>query len=158
MIPFDYIVLSIIAAGAAFGLYKGLVSMVAGFFAVYLGIVLAHCFSDALTAAIAPIANTDEQTVKAISFVILAFAAILGAAFLAKVLTKLLDAIALGPINKIGGLLAGVLLTSLIISAALVAFEKINSISPLVDMSFTEKSVVYAPLKGLIGAILPFIQ
>lgn len=158
MILFDYITLALIAAGAAFGLRKGLISMVSGFFAVYLGLVLAHCFTDALCAVITPIANTDEKTVKAICFVILAVAAIVGAAFLATVLTRLIDAIALGPFNRIGGLLAGVLLTSLLISALLVAFENINSISPLVDTSTLDESVTYGPLKGLIGAILPFIR
>ena len=74
-----------------------------------------------------------------------------------KLIEKLVDILALGFFNKLGGLAFGVFKTLLILSFLVFIFEGINKKWQLVDEDQKQKSILYLPLSNFSGWVIPLL-
>jgi membrane protein required for colicin V production len=77
---------------------------------------------------------------------------------LSRALDKLIKAVALGPFNRVAGLLFGVLKSAFIISIFLVILNGIDRRIPFIPEEHKQNSLLYQPLSRLAPAIFPFLK
>jgi membrane protein required for colicin V production len=119
----DLVILLVIAwftiAGATAGLPRELVTLVA----MLAGVVLAGAFYDNLAADILVMVKND-RTARVAAFIAI-FLAVFGAGQIVAVLLRdVASALALGPLNHVGGLIIGLLKGVIIVETALILFAR----------------------------------
>jgi membrane protein required for colicin V production len=155
---FDVIIAIFLLWSAYRGMTRGFLIMAASLAALILGVWGAIRFSH-LTAAIL-ISSFGVQTKYlalisfALTFVIIAVLVHL----LSRALDKLVKAVALGIVNRLAGLLFGILKTAFLISIFLVILNGINNRVPFIPEEHKENSLLYQPLSRLAPAIFPFLN
>ena len=77
---------------------------------------------------------------------------------LARAIDKLLKAVALGWLNRLAGMMFGILKTAFIISIILVLVNNINKRVPFIPEEHKEDSLLYEPLSKLAPAVFPFLN
>lgn len=147
----DILILIFIGWGIFRGFTRGLVRQAGGFLALLAGIWLA--------------ANYAEETKKWFSFAgdvsgVVAFICIVVGTILAGylfsfLLTKLLEKISLGPINKIGGGLFGGLKTALLLSVIFGLMVSAGKKIPAVDLNSRHHSTLYTYIGPLAPTLFP---
>ncbi len=140
------------------GFTKGFLIMAASLAALVIGVWGAIRFSD-LTANFL-INNLDLQSkyTALIAFAITFIAIVIGVHLLARVMDKLIKAVALGFVNRIAGLAFAVLRTAFVISIVLVILNSIDQRAPFIPEDYKEKSLLYSPLSKLAPAIFPYLN
>ncbi len=132
--------------GAFIGFKKGLILELASLVGLILGIYGAIKFSDFTAQKLTEHVEVSTEWLGLISF-LLTFILIVFAVFLmAKALDKALKIIALGLVNRLLGLLFGLLKYALIVSTLLYIFENMNQKFEFVEDGFSEESLLYKPL------------
>lgn len=129
------------------GFWKGFVSEVASLLAVILGIYGAIHFSFFIGGYLAQTADWDKQTIQVVAFGLTLLGIMILVGLLGKIITKLLEASALGFVNRLFGGLFGALKWLLIVGAVLVFFARTH-ISLLSD-TLKETSVLYKPVSEI---------
>ena len=155
MTTIDIIILVVIGIGVLLGLIKGALKQIAGLLGLVVGLLAAR----ALYASVAEdvfFRVTDNLTLAQL----LAFLAIwllvpllfLGVAAL---LTKVLDAVALGWINRLlGGVLGGVV-HALLVSLVVCVLEHVDTNDTLISRVDKQHSVLYYRMEPLAGLFFP---
>ncbi|NJK85252.1 MAG: CvpA family protein [Bacteroidales bacterium] len=77
---------------------------------------------------------------------------------LARLLTKLVEAIELGLINRLAGIVFNGLKTLLIISIAVSVFHKFNNTMAIIPEEKLNDSVLYYPISRIAPAIFPYFR
>ncbi len=93
-----------------------------------------------------------------IAFIITFILIIIGVHLVGRVVTRLVEAMALGFLNKLAGILFGVLKAAVVLSIFLVFFDRVDANSNIIPRETKEKSQVYEPLKNLVPTLLPFLN
>lgn len=144
---------------AAFkGFRKGFIVEVASLIALALGIYGAIKFSDITGFYINQYVTISEQWLPYAAFALTFLGIVVGIHFLAKTIEKLVHAVALKPLNKIAGLLFGVLKSALILSIVLNLVEKVDEQFDVLSETVKEESVLYGPIQRLAPTVIPAIQ
>src|SRR5690606_17788034 len=140
------------------GLQKGLIVSVISLIALIAGIYFSLRFSFFISEILQQ--NTQwNQNVISVSAFFMTFLLVLVLLFLlGKILTKLVNAVALGFINKLAGAAFESLKMILIISVFLNLFQKINYNNLLVSEEKLEESVFYHPLEEVSRSIFPLMD
>ena len=132
--------------GAFIGFKKGLVLELASLVGLILGIYGSIKFSDFTAKKLVEYVSISQEWLGLISFLV-TFILIVFAVFLfAKILDRALKLVALGFVNRLLGLLFGVLKHALIVSTLLYFFENINKKFELTDKQLEQNSLLYKPL------------
>ena len=152
---FDLIFAIPLLWGAYKGFSKGLIVSVASLVALLLGIYGAIRFSGLVGSLVDDTIQVQDNYLPLIAFSITFVGIVVGIHFLAKLLSKLVDAIALGWLNTLAGVLFGLLKMAFIISIFIFIFDKIDSGNRFVSKEIKEKSLLYEPIKILAPAIFP---
>ncbi|RTZ59352.1 MAG: CvpA family protein [Gammaproteobacteria bacterium] len=151
------IVLGIILALTAFGGFrKGLIVEVASLAALVLGIWGAIEFSYITSNFLIENFDWKWEYLNIVSFIITFIIIIVIVHFVAKVVTKLVETVMLGFVNKLAGLVFGLLKGALILSIVLLFFDSINDSIGIVSEKTKNESQMYEPLKNLAPSIFPF--
>ncbi len=153
------IVLGILLVLAAInGFRKGLVAEVASIAALILGIWGAIEFSYVTSDFL--VENFELQTdhLNLISFVITFVVIVVLVHIVGNVVSKLLDAVMLGFVNKLAGLVFGVLKAALILSVVLVIFNKVDEGVHILPEDTKEESSMYEPIRSFAPTLFPFIE
>lgn len=141
------------------GLKNGLFVEVASFVALILGIYLAIKFSNLVGAIFTGfVPNWNPKYIEITAFIITFLLVVIGIHLSAKILTKLADFGFLGWINKLAGVVFGLLKTILALSVVLFIFEKINIDNMLLSKETQENSIFYNPIQNISKAIYPTIE
>ncbi len=152
---FDLIFAIPLLWGAYKGFSKGLIISVASLVALLLGIYGAIHFSGFLGELVSENIEVKDNYLPLIAFSITFVAIVVGIHFIAKMLSKLVDAIALGWLNTIAGMLFGILKSAFIISVFIFIFDKIDTDNSFLSKDIKEQSLLYKPIKILAPAIFP---
>lgn len=153
MSKIDIILIIPLLWGAFMGFRKGLILELASLVGLILGIYGAIKLSGFTAEKLTEYFNVTTEWLGLISFLI-TFIGIVFAVFLfAKILDKTLKLVALGFVNRLLGLLFGVLKYALIVSTLLYFFENINKKFSLTEDDFMAESILWEPMKT---AIAPF--
>ena len=150
---FDIAVLILLGVAAVTGFFKGLITMVTSLAALLLGAWLSMKFSYITGGFLTSKFSLDGQYVTPLSFIITFLIVVVGVHLLGKSISTLAKAIALGGIDKILGMVFGILKSAFIISAIVAALNSFRPTSELFGGQFKEDSFTY----GLVQPIAPFI-
>ena len=146
---FDVLVFIILIYGLLSGFFKGFIVEIAGVVALILGLLGSFKFSNVLGDTIEVFIDWDSKTIQVVSFILLFIFIIYSISLLAKMITKTLNLIALGWLNKILGGFFGILKWAVVLSAFTLIISELNEIITIFpDFNF-EDSKSYFFLKKL---------
>ncbi len=153
------IVLGILLALAAFGGFRrGLIVELASLAALVLGIWGAIEFSYITSEFLVDKFDWHWEHLNTVSFIITFIIIIVLVNIVAKTVTKLVETVMLGFVNKLAGLVFGLLKGALILSVVLLFFDNINESVGIISKETKEDSRMYEPLRNLAPAIFPFVD
>ena len=155
MTTIDIVILIVLGAGAKVGFTKGFLKQLAGLLGLVAGLLIAK----ALYATVAErffLPLTDSLTVaQGIAFVVIWLAVPLAFLLLATLLTKAMEAVALGWVNRLLGAGLGLLKSALLVSLLICVVEYIDSDNTLLKRTKKQESVLYYPMEKFAGIFLP---
>jgi len=143
--------------GAYKGFRKGLIVEVFSLVALVLGVFCAIYFPEYAQSIIETNFQVEAKWVPIIAFSVTFIVVVILVNLIGRVIEKLVDVLALGFFNKLGGLAFGVFKTLLILSFLVFIFEGINKKLELVDEEQKGKSILYVPLSQFSGWVIPLL-
>ena len=155
---FDFIIAVFLLWSAYRGITKGFLIMAASLAALILGVWGAIRFSHLTAALMISYFSLQTKYLALISFALTFVIIVILVHLLSRALDKLVKTVALGLVNRLAGLLFGMLKTAFLISIFLVILNGINSRIPFIPEEHKENSLLYQPLSRLAPAIFPFLN
>jgi membrane protein required for colicin V production len=153
------LVFAILLLWAAYrGFSKGFIVQLATLAALLLGILGAVMFSDFTSGLIIKNFDVSGQYLPIISFALTFIAIVIGVHLLAKMINKLIDAIALGIVNRLLGVLFSVLKIAFVVSIILVLVNKADSKYNFIPDDTKDNSLLYKPLSNFAPMIFPYLN
>ena len=144
-----------IGVGAVFGFMKGFVKQLASLLGLIVGLLAAK----ALYASVAEKVFskiTDSMTLAQIlAFIAIWIAVPLTFALVAALLTKAMEAISLGWLNRMLGAGLGTLKYLLLVSLLIGVIEFVDSDNKMISETKKKESVLYYPMKSFAGIFFP---
>lgn len=151
----DIVILILLLWGAINGFIKGFVVQILTLLALVFGVWIAVKLHGPMGILLAKWLSVGERIMTILSFSLVFILVLVGIYFLGKLITHLMGKSTLGRLNRIGGVLFGILKMAFIISVVLFIVEKTDSKHKLVTTEYKQKSWVYKPVSKLAPAIFP---
>ena len=151
----DIILTVILLAGFITGLNKGFIKQLASIVGLVVGLFAAKALYEAVAEKISPIVDGSMTAAHIISFVAIWLIVPLLFIFVASLLTRAMEAISLGWINRILGGVLGVLKYLLLASIVIVLIEYLDPDNKLIDKTKKENSVLYYPMQKVAELFFP---
>ncbi len=155
MTTLDIIILVVLGAGAIVGFSKGFLKQLASLLGLVAGLLIAK----ALYATVAErvfLPLTDSLTVaQGVAFVVIWLAVPLAFLLLASLLTKAMEAVSLGWVNRLLGAVLGALKAALLVSLIVCVVEYIDTDNTILKKTKKQESVLYYPMEKFAGLFLP---
>ena len=141
------------------GLKKGLVKEIASLAALFLGIWLASSFSNFLADMLMENTKINESYIPIIAFATIFIIVVILVHMLSAAMDKLVNAIALQSVNKIGGAAFGVAKAVLILGALIFVTNEFLVVKlEIIPQDIVESSLFYQPMLDLIEYVYPKIE
>ncbi len=153
---FDIIVGLLLVFALFKGFKNGLVTELASLAALILGLLGAIFFSDVTEQYLSQHLNSSH--IGLISFFVTFILIVIIVHFIAKLVNKLLEAVALGFINRILGALFSVLKYAFVISVFIAIINGIDKDSNIISEKLKKDSVLYDPVSGLAPQLFPYLH
>lgn len=153
---FDIIVGILLILALVKGFKNGLVIELATLAALVLGILGAIKFSDVTEQYLSQHINSEH--IGLIAFFVTFILIVIGVHLIAKMVDKLVSAVALGTINRIFGAAFSLLKYAFIISILLAVFNSIDKNFNLIPEKQKESSKLYYPLSDLALKVFPYLH
>ncbi len=154
----DIIIGILLVLSAINGFRKGFIVELASLAALVLGIWGAFEFSDITTEFL--IENFDMHTkyLNVISFVVTFVVIVILVHIVGSVVNKMVEAVMLGFVNRLAGLVFGLLKSALILSVVLVVFDRIDNDVNIISEDTKANSRLYEPVRSFAPGLFPFIE
>lgn len=153
---FDIIVGIILILALIIGFKKGLIIELASLVALIIGLFGAIKFSDITAQYLSNYINSDHIGI--IAFIGTFILIVVAVHLVAKLVDKLVSAIALGAINRILGALFSLLKYAFILSVLVAVVESFDPNSKVIPMEQKEKSMLYGPISSLAPSLFPYLK
>ena len=140
MATIDIIILIIVGLGFLFGIKKGFIKQLATLLGVIAGLLAAKILYVSLAEKISPILNDSVTLSQAIAFIAIWIAVPLAFSLIASMLTKALEIVSLGWLNRLLGAVLGALKYLLLLSILISVIEFIDSDNKLINRTSKEES------------------
>lgn len=150
----DIVLIIGLLLGAVRGFMRGLVDQVAAVAALLIGVWAAVKFSAVVADWLATKFNFTTEYLPVIAFGLTFAAVVVGVHFVGKMVSELMDMAAMGLVNKLAGLLLGVLLLAFVESTLLSIVDRFRLISPATK----ERSALYGPVSVIAPAVFPYLH
>lgn len=154
----DWIIIAIIALGVVFGFMKGAVKQAATIVGLIAGLLLARALFSQLGEKLAVELGTTVSVAQVIAFFMIWILVPVVFLILASMLTKALEIVHLGIVNRLLGALLGALKYAFIVSLAISFLEYIDSKDELINRTVKQSSLLYYPVKELSGLFIPTLK
>ncbi len=154
----DIILVILLLLAAINGFKKGLIAEVASLAALILGIWGAIEFSYITSDFLVENFDLHTKHLNIISFVVTFIVIVILVHIVGNTINKLAETVMLGFVNKLAGLVFGVLRSALILSIILVVFDKIDEDIHILSENTKENSRMYEPIRSFAPSIFPFIE
>lgn len=154
---FDAIIIVPLLWAVYKGFKKGLIIEIASLVALFLGVWGGAKFSSLSAIYLSKIFSVSEQIMPLLSFAVTFILIVIIVFFIARMLQKVVKAVALSTVNKIAGSAFGVLKFALIIGIVLNIVNNINQEISFMDNEMKESSLLYTPICK-IGAMVPGVS
>ena len=153
------LVFAIILAWSAYrGFSKGFILQLSTLAALILGIFGAIELSDFTADLLKDNFNIGTQYLHIIAFAVTFIIIVIGVHLLARLIEKLVQAVALGFINRVLGIVFGVAKVAFVISIILVLINKANDKYNFLPEEKVEQSLLYEPLSQFAPMIFPYLN
>ncbi|NOY95631.1 MAG: CvpA family protein [Chlorobi bacterium] len=154
----DIILGILLLLSAISGFRKGFIVELASLAALVLGIWGAFEFSDITTEFLIENFNFHSKHLNVISFIITFIVIVILVHIVASVVNKLVETVMLGFINRLAGLVFGLLKSALILSVILIIFDTIDNDVSILPEAKKAESRLYEPIRNFAPGIFPFIN
>ena len=154
MTTIDIIILVVIGVGVIQGLMKGFVKQLASIVGLIAGLLVARALFASVAEKLAPVLGTSTVIAQILAFVLIWVAVPLGFVLVASFLTKALDAVRLGWLNRWLGSGLGALKYMILIGLAIHVLEYIDP----KDETKKQESVLYYSIRDLSGIFFPVFK
>jgi len=155
---FDIIFVIPLLWGAYKGFTKGFVLEIASFLALGLGVWGGLKFSYLSAKYLSKLFNISEKLMPLISFSVVFIIIVIAVFLLAKVLQSVLKKAALGLVNRLLGLVFGILKFAFILSVILNLVNVFNKEVEFITPEKKESSLLYSPIEKLSQLLIPGIK
>jgi membrane protein required for colicin V production len=155
---FDIIFLIVFIWSAYRGITRGFVVMAASLAALIVGIWGAIRFSSFTYGVLSKNFELKIQYLSLVAFALTFILIVILIHLLAKLIERLLKAVALNFLNRLAGLLFGIIKTAFILSVILVVINTIDKKLPIIPEEHKKNSLLYEPLSKLAPAIFPYLK
>lgn len=142
----DFILAIPLLWGGIMGFRKGLIIELASIVALVLGIVGSIHFSSFTAEKLNTHLDISSNWLGFVGFLTTFIAIVFGVFLLAKVLDKAIKAIALGMLNRIAGMLFGILKYALVMSFLLYFLNQLNAKFVFLEENWNSSSYLYDPV------------
>lgn len=153
----DIGIIIILAGGLASGFKNGFVGELASLAGLILGIWGAIKFSW-WTGDLLESFGLKFSLMPAISFIVTFLVIVIVMQILAGMVSQLLKMISLNWVNRIAGVIAGMLKAAILVSVILLVLDVISTKHPIISQSTRNESVLYEPVAKLVPTLLPFLH
>lgn len=155
MTVIDILILIALGAGVVNGYMKGFIRQLASILGLVVGLLAAKALYVSLAEKLCP-AVTDSMTVaQVLAFVVIWIAVPLLFAIVASVLTKAMEAVSLGWLNRWLGCGLGALKFMLLTSLIICVIEFIDGENKLISETKKSESLLYYPMETFAGIFFP---
>lgn len=152
----------IIAVPLLYGIYKGftrgLIIEIASLVGLILGIYGGVHFSHKTAAILGDHINLAGNAMQLTSFIVTFFVILTGVYFLAKMIEKVVNLVAMKFINKLGGAAFGLLKMGLILSVFLIVVEALDSRWSFIPAELKTTSQLYKPTAAIAPMVVPVFK
>ena len=149
----DIIILILVLAGAIVGFRKGFIKQLASLVGLVVGLLAAKALYGVVGDQL--IGTVTSNT---LAFFLIWIVVPIVFTLVASLLTKALEIICLGWINRLLGAALGAVKWLLFISLAICAIEFIDSDNKIIEKNTKESSALYYPVRELVGLLMPAVQ
>ncbi len=154
----DIILGLLLILSAIGGFKKGLVTEVASLAALILGIWGAIQFSYITTELLIRYFDLKTDYLNVISFIVTFIVIVILVHIIGNVVSNMVDTVGLGIVNKLGGMVFGLVRAILFLSILLIIFDKIDNDVQIIPEQAKKSSSMYEPIKNVAPLIFPFID
>lgn len=137
------------------GIFKGFLVELAGLVALIAGIYGAIHFSDGILRLLQTFISWEERYLSLVAFAVTFCLIVAIISVLARLLTKVINFLALGILNRILGAIFGMLKTAFLASLFLMFLD--HFIAFAIEPETRQESVLYRPVAGIAPLLLPTI-
>ncbi|MCT4646940.1 MAG: CvpA family protein [Carboxylicivirga sp.] len=153
---FDIIIGILLILAIVKGFKNGLVIELASLAALVLGLYGAIKFSSITESYL--VEHIHSSHIGLIAFIVTFALIVVGVHLLARVVDKLVKAIALGIVNRVLGALFSLLKYAFILSVILAIVDGFERNFNIIPQEQKEKSILYEPLSAIAPTIFPYLQ
>lgn len=140
------------------GFRKGFIIELASLAALILGIWGGIKFSDLTASFITKHTGYQSEHLGAIAFFVTFIVIVILIHLMGKMLDSIVKAVFLGFLNRLAGIIFGVLKTAIILSILLLLFDNIDENVHILPAKQKETSKIYMPMKQIVPTLFPFIK
>jgi len=155
---FDLVFILLLLWSAYRGFTKGFILQLSTLAALLLGIFGAIHFSDLTADWLNTRFDISTNYLSIIAFALTFIIIVIAVHLLARLVEKLIQAIALGFVNRILGIVFGIAKTAFILSVILVLVNKANDKYHFIPREKTQNSLLYQPLSDFAPMIFPYLR
>lgn len=154
----DIVLVLLLVFSAISGFRKGLIVELASLAALILGIWGAIEFSDVTSNFLVENFHLKSEHLNVISFIVTFVVIVILVHIVGSVVNKLVETVMLGFLNKLAGMVFGIVRAALILSIVLVVFDKIDEDVEILSPKVKSESRMYEPIRNLAPSLFPFID
>lgn len=159
MAVLDIILLILFIPAIIRGVSKGFAEQLVALLSLFASAYLAFLFADNVSEWLSHYISLNSPTVLyVLAFIIVVILCILILKLAGKLLTKALDALSLGWIDRILGFLLAIFNTAIIIGLLMTLFKDLNAHYFHLSTQFMQDSVVYSWIEKFTDALFPYLK
>ena len=155
MTTIDIIILIALGAGVIIGFMKGFIRQLASILGLIVGLLAAKALYTSLAVKLCPTVTDSMTVAQILAFVIIWIAVPLIFTLVASVLTKAMEAVSLGWLNRLLGAGLGALKYLFLVSLVVCVIQFIDTDSQLISQTKKEESLLYYPMERFAGMFFP---
>ena len=154
----DWIMAGIVAVGAAIGFMKGAIRQLASIVGLLAGLLLARALFVTAGDRLGEALGTSVTVARVLAFALIGIGVPLFFLVLASFLTRIVEGIQLGGVNRCLGAFVGALKCVLLLSIAIHLMEFIDAEDNLIGQTVKRQSLLYYPIRNSTVFFYPAIK
>ena len=154
----DIILLACFIPAILRGLKKGFLEQLLALAGLIAGVWAAYHFSALVSGWLRPYIDASDTLLGVISFIVILLAVSLGVLFITKLLCKVIRTSLIGWVDKLLGVLAGCIVTALLLCPLVISFDTLNTQFSLTESPLVKNSGVYTFLKDAGYIVFPYLK
>lgn len=154
----DWIIMGAFVVGAILGFSKGALRQIATLIGLVAGLLLARTLYAAVGERVAIELGTTATMAQIIAFFLIWLLVPIALLWVASVLSRVLDIVHLGFVNRLAGAVVGMVKYAILVSMALHFIEFVDTKDELIHKTVKETSLLYYPMQEAGETFIPTIK